>query len=87
MQVIVNVPDDKWVSIQNGEYCGILDAEMYKHIKKGTPLPKVVADLQTELLMNVDGGTDDKYVRTCDVIDRIEKTIQEFMDVLDGKGG
>ena len=55
-------------------------------IDNGIPLSRVITDLLTELSMNVDGGTDDKYVRTCDVIDRIEKTVQEFMETLDGEG-
>ena len=38
MQVVVNIPDNIWASIQNEEYCGILNAEMYKNIKNGTPL-------------------------------------------------
>ena len=86
MQVVVNI-DEKWeeniVSWSDAD----IEDYLYKIVRNGTPLQKVMTDLQTELLMNVDGGTDDKYVRTCDVIDRIEKTIQEFMDVLDGKGG
>lgn len=36
--------------------------------------------LLTELLMGVDGGTDDSYLKTYEVIDRIEKIVNEWVD-------
>lgn len=36
--------------------------------------------LLTELLMVVDGGTDASYLKTYEVIDRIEKIVNEWVD-------
>lgn len=36
--------------------------------------------LLTELLMGVDGGTDASYLKTYEVIDRIEKIVNEWVD-------
>ena len=40
MQIVVDIPDYTWTSIQRGEYCGITNDEMYKNIRNGTPIPK-----------------------------------------------
>lgn len=39
-----------------------------------------VKDLLAELLMGVDGGTDASYLKTYEVIDRIEKIVNEWVD-------
>ena len=39
-----------------------------------------VKDLLAELLMGVDGGTDVSYLKTYEVIDRIEKIVNEWVD-------
>lgn len=39
-QIVIEIPDSKYQSMQNGYYCGLLDADMYKAIKDGVPLPK-----------------------------------------------
>lgn len=36
--------------------------------------------LLTELLMGVDGGTGDSYLKTYEVINRIEKIVNEWVD-------
>lgn len=36
--------------------------------------------LLTDLLLGVDGGTDDSYLKTYEVIDRIEKIVNECVD-------
>ena len=88
MQIVIDI-DER--IIQQAKHYNDLPYDDYvkmaaEAIANGILLPKVMADLQTELFMSVDGGTDDKYVRTCDVIDRIEKTVQEFMETLDEEG-
>ena len=40
----------------------------------------VKKDLLAELLMGVDGGTDASYLKTYEVIDRIEKIVNEWVD-------
>ena len=36
--------------------------------------------LLTDLLMGVDGGTDASYLKTYEVIDRIDKIVNEWVD-------
>lgn len=38
-KVVIDIPDRKYKTIQEGMYAGILDGEMYKAIKNGTVLP------------------------------------------------
>lgn len=40
MKLTIDIPELKWVSIQNEEYCGILDDSLYRAIKNGTPIPE-----------------------------------------------
>lgn len=40
----------------------------------------VKSSLLTELLMGIDGGTDASYLKTYEVIDRIEKIVNEWVD-------
>ena len=40
MQIVIDIPDYTWTSIQRGEYCGIINDEMYKNVRNGIPLPK-----------------------------------------------
>ena len=47
---------------------GLIDADGVKN------------SLLTELLMGVDGGTDASYLKTYEVIDRIEKIVNEWVD-------
>ena len=40
MQIVIRIPDSKYQSILSDDYCGLLDADMYKAIKDGVSLPK-----------------------------------------------
>lgn len=40
MQIVIKIPDSKYQSILSDDYCGLLNADLYKAIKDGTPLPK-----------------------------------------------
>lgn len=40
MQIVIKISDSKYQSILGDDYCGILDADLYKAIKNGIPLPK-----------------------------------------------
>lgn len=42
---------------------------------------EVKDSLLTELLMGVDGGTDASYLKTYEVIERIEKIVNEWVDI------
>ena len=47
MQIVIDIPDRKWKTIQEGMYCGLLDGEMYNAIKNGTPLEDIKAEIHT----------------------------------------
>ena len=47
---------------------------------KNCPL-KSVEGMIAKVLSEVDGGTDDKYIRYIDVCERIEKSIKEYCEV------
>lgn len=34
-QIVIEISDNKYKSIQSDDYCGILDDELYKAIKEG----------------------------------------------------
>ena len=40
IELVIKIPENIWMAIQNEEYCGILDNQIYNAIKNGTPLPK-----------------------------------------------
>lgn len=40
MQIVIDIPEEKYNMIKNKIYCGIYDAEVYKAISNGTPLPE-----------------------------------------------
>lgn len=40
MQIVIDIPKEKYDMVRNETYCGIYDAVIYKAIKNGTPLPK-----------------------------------------------
>ena len=40
MQIVIDIPEEVYKSIQDNDYCGISNADMYNAVKNGTPLPK-----------------------------------------------
>ena len=40
MQLIIDIPEEKYNTIKNKMYCGIYDVDVYEAIINGTPLPK-----------------------------------------------
>ena len=40
MQIVIDITEEKFNMLKNEMYCGIYDAELYKAIENGTPLPK-----------------------------------------------
>jgi len=40
MQLIIDIPEEKYNTIKNKMYCGIYDVGVYEAIINGTPLPK-----------------------------------------------
>ena len=40
MQIVIDISEDNYKLIQDGNYCGILSHEIYNAIENGTILPK-----------------------------------------------
>ena len=40
MQIVIDIPKEKYDMVRNKTYCGIYDAVIYKAIANGIPLPK-----------------------------------------------
>lgn len=40
IELVIKISEEKLSMIKNEMYCGIYDAELYKAIANGTPLPK-----------------------------------------------
>jgi len=80
MKIVIDIPEEKFSIIKSKTYCGIYDADLYKGIENGTPLPKYMEELKRWLFMEVDGGTGDNYLRYADVCDRISNTIDTYIN-------
>ena len=62
MKIVIDISDEKYKVIQDGNYGGVLDNGLYYAIKNGTPLPKghgrlIDADAATEIMLNQMPGT------------------------------
>lgn len=45
MQIVINISEDNYKLIKDGNCCGVLSYEIYNAIKNGTVLPKGHGDL------------------------------------------
>ena len=61
MKIVIEIPKEVYKSIQDNDYCGISNADMYNAVKNGNALPKGHGDLidRRELLKAID--TWDKF--------------------------
>ena len=48
MQIVIDMPDEKWVKVLDGTWCGS------KEIADGIPLDKVIEDIKTEIRKPLD---------------------------------
>ena len=87
MQIVIDIPEvfyealketDKIVSGQRSGKS--LTSVIFDAVANGTPLPKYTEELKRRLFMEIDGGTDDKYLRYADVCDRIRNTIDTYIN-------
>ena len=46
MELIIDIPEEKYKTIQEGMYCGMLDADLYRDIKNGIPLDALKAEIE-----------------------------------------
>lgn len=85
MQIVINIDDDvyKRALVYKGVQLASNSAndlsELITAIANGTPLPKYMKELKRRLLMEVDGSTDDRYLRYADICDRISGTIDTYV--------
>ena len=65
IELVIKIPEEKLSMIKNEMYCGIYDAELYKAIENGTPLPKGhgrIIDESKIILPFLESETDEKWV-------------------------
>ena len=57
IELVIRIPGEVYKSIQDNDYCGISNADMYNAVKNGTPLPKGHGDLidKEKLKENING--------------------------------
>ena len=83
MKRIINISEDVYTrlfdnGIQDNEIAIDDICEMAKSIRKGVSISGFLEELKREILMEVDGGTDDRYLRYADICDRISNSINEY---------
>lgn len=80
METVIDIDDNLYTRLFDNGVDNYDDAvDMAKAIRKGTPLSKYMKELKRRLLMEIDGGTDDRYLRYADVCDRISSTIDTYV--------
>lgn len=84
MKIVIDIPEDVYTrlfdnGIQDNEIAVDDICEMARALRLGIPLSKYMDELKRRLFMEVDGGTDDMYLRYTDVCDRISNTIETYI--------
>lgn len=74
MKIVIDIPEAKVKDAASIDLFYIVGAVM-----NGTPLSEYMKELKRRLLMEVDGGTDDRYLRYADVCNRISNTIDTYI--------
>lgn len=70
MQIVIDIPEEVYKSIQDNYYCGISNADMYNAVKNGTPLtPYVLANMLME--ERITGSLEQNMSCSKDVIDNV----------------
>lgn len=82
MQIVIDIPEEKYNTIKNKLYCGIYDAEVYESIANGTPLDGALQEIRQEIEIQKKGfpPSADYYKainRSLDIIDKHIKEIEE----------
>lgn len=81
MKLIIDIDDKTYKDVKQfydniSEYECIGEYELA--IAEGTPLSKFLEELERKILMEVDGGTDDMYIRYTDICNRVSNSIDEY---------
>lgn len=81
MKIVIEINKNLYTRLFDNGVDNYDDAvDIAKAIRKGMPLPKYTEELKRRLFMEVDGGTDDMYLRYTDVCDRISNTIDTYIN-------
>ena len=80
MQIVIDIDEEVYKSIQDNYYCGISNADMYNAVKNGTPLtPYVLANMLMEERIRGELKQDISFSK--DVIDDVRcKLTVEIID-------
>lgn len=80
MQIVIDIDEEVYKSIQDNYYCGISNADMYNAVKNGTPLtPYVLANMLME--ERITGSLEQNMSCSRDVIDNVRcKLTVEIID-------
>lgn len=91
MKLIIDIPEEKYKTIQEGMYCGMLDADLYRDIKNGIPLDNLraeierAADKQFQIAMGVSDlnerythiQMENAYRHSLNIIDKYRNEVSE----------
>ncbi len=80
MQIVIDIDEEVYKSIQDNYYCGISNADMYNAVKNGTSLtPYVLANMLME--ERITGSLEQNMSCSRDVIDNVRcKLTVEIID-------
>ena len=79
MKVVIDIDENLYTRLFDNGVDNYDDAvDMAKSIRKGVPIFQFLEELKRNILMEVDGGTDDRYLRYADVCDRISNSIDKY---------
>ena len=73
MKIVIDIPEEKYKVIQDGNYCGVLNDELYYAVKNGTPLPKGHGRLDVTNESVYDHGFNDAVDMVSEIITETEK--------------
>lgn len=80
MKIMIEIPKEMHKAFIQGSFGAKYSMyDLVGCVMNGTPLPEYMKELGRRLLMEVDGGTDDRYLRYADVCDRISSTIDTYI--------
>lgn len=84
MKMIIDIDENIFTRLfDNGtEDYAIINDDLFviaKAIRKGTPISNLENELTAKILEEIDGGTDDIYIRYTDICDRVTKSIKEYL--------
>ena len=79
IELVIKIPEEIMEYIKNNGCLSVIYIDkVAEAIKNGTPLSNFLEELERKILMEVDGGTGDMYLRYTDICNRISNSIDEY---------